>query len=238
MLASSWCISSPLSGRSATPSSTSWPPELNWALPTRKTADMSDSDPAVSDRNRTEECSRKALDAFAMAWIFERRAKKLRFRLRSLTYIGLLLPVLVGGTVLAFGIDSFILPAVLAITAIAGLVQLAGSLWSVVANWVDEHAYAEESVTANNRLAEMYDDLEKNPPTAPVGMQTMQLLDVEYRARRDLDVKHAISAKERQLGRHAVLFRQRKQCSDCGAVPRSESPARWSNPTCMICGRA
>src|ERR1022692_2656516 len=110
-----------------------------------------------------EQCRIDALMAYATSYIFQRRARSLRKRVQWVTYIGFVVPMVVGLLVLGYGhLKS--LPLIIAITVAIGIGQAAVSLWAIIGGWVDGSSYAAESAPANESLAARYTELAWNPP--------------------------------------------------------------------------
>jgi mobilome CxxCx(11)CxxC protein len=113
-------------------------------------------------RSTREQCWDHAIHTFGTGFIFETRTKKLRISLRWLTFLGVAVPVAIGGIVLSFGTKSVALPYLLGAAGILAVAQLVLSVWSLVAAWNDNLAYAIESARSNYRLATRYEDLGRN----------------------------------------------------------------------------
>ena len=112
---------------------------------------------------RREECWNEAFHAFGTAWIFEKRAFRLRRRLRILTFLGITVPLALGCTVASFGLKFRYLGLIIFLAAILGIIQLVGSAWALLAKWEDEYAYSLESTAANYRLSAKYTELGEIP---------------------------------------------------------------------------
>src|SRR3989304_6903481 len=91
-----------------------------------------------------QECWDRAIQTFGTAYLFEIRARRLQRRTRSLTFLGIVVPVTVGGIILSFGASPRVMPYILAIAGLLSIVQLIGSTWSLVARWDDALAYSLE----------------------------------------------------------------------------------------------
>lgn len=179
-----------------------------------------------------QKCWDRALEAFGTGYIFEKRANRLRYQLRILTFLGIVVPLVAGAIVLAFG-KVALSPFLLIPAGILGIIQVVGSLWSLVARWDDVYSYAIESLNSNYRLSNNYQRLAENPPEALSELQIQfNLLDREDEFRSAEDYKQAISEKEKRKGMRAALRKFRRPCAGCGQVPTS-----MKSTDCSICGQ-
>lgn len=190
---------------------------------------IADTSPADLLRKRTW---KRAYDAYGTAWVFEGRSRRLRDRLNFVNYAGIATPLLVGATVLSFGVKTDILPMMLTIVGIVGILQLLISLWSIIAKWVEGHAYSVESMLANNRLAARFEDLASNPPDDyDKFKERYDRIVVEDDHRRDLDMKWNVTEREKRSGTRYTLRRFKLRCEGCGKVPTSMVASK-----CDVCG--
>jgi mobilome CxxCx(11)CxxC protein len=189
---------------------------------------MEDKD--INNKTR-EKCWNEAFYAFGTAWIFEKRASRLRGRLRILTFLGIAVPLALGGTVASFGLDFRYLGLIIILAAILSIIQLIGSAWALVAKWEDEYAYSLESAVINYGLSNKYKELGENLPESEELRIKMSLLDAENRLRKDSDLKHVITEKEKRMGHRAALRQFRRTCVACGEIPTS-----MKGSDCNVCG--
>lgn len=180
-----------------------------------------------------QECWKQALYTYATATIFERRCVRYQRRIRLLTFVGIGVPVVVGGVVLTFGRTASALPLILLLGGILLLLQLVGSVWALVADWGNLLAYSVESIASNYSLSNRYEALAKDDLSPEAEFRAhLQLLDVENEARETQDYKRGISDSEKRIGHRAGLRRFQRQCSSCKRVPQSMKPSK-----CPVCGR-
>src|SRR6185436_13026554 len=78
----------------------------------------------------------KAQEAYGTAYIFERRARRLRNQLNILNFVGLAVPVLVGSIVLGYGLGFKPLGWLVPIAIAIAIAQAVVFSWSLVAGWV------------------------------------------------------------------------------------------------------
>lgn len=177
------------------------------------------------------ECWDAALHAFGTASIFDRRALVLKRYLRRLSYVGLVVPVVVGSSVMAFNqFDA--LPLMIIVGGLIGVGQMAVSAWSLTAGWVDKHAYAVSSNVDNKRLSEDYRTLASRPPSSgKTFRERVELLNVANRARKDNDEQQEITSDEKRFGMRSALRNFQRPCGGCHIVPIGMKPS-----DCDVCG--
>jgi mobilome CxxCx(11)CxxC protein len=147
----------------------------------------------------------KAVHAFATSYIFQRRARVRKKQLQALTYVGLALPLTVGGLVLAYGAFRG-LKVIIAIASAIAVTQAAIALWSIVGGWVEGYSYAVTSAAANESLSTRFSELGRNPPNDINELQHMyEKLQVEDDARRERDHQQGIKEAELRMGMRAAL---------------------------------
>ena len=177
-----------------------------------------------------ETCWNNALYAFGTGWILEQRTHALRFRLRLLTFLGIVVPAFVGFVVAASGAEY--LGIVLAIASPLGLFQLVFSIWALAAKWDDAFAYASESLASNQQISNAYQDLASNPPSsAEAFRRQLDPINVENTCRAAQDSKQGIKDAEKRAGMRAALRQFRSKCVGCEDVPKSMKPT-----DCPVCG--
>jgi mobilome CxxCx(11)CxxC protein len=129
---------------------------------------MGDTQPSevmVSKRDiLRQDCWTQALYAFGTAAIFERRSKILGRRLKGLAFLGIAVPLTIGGVVKSFSGALQYLEFALWIAGIVSLAQLMLTAWSLINRWQDRHAYALGSMVDNYKIAQKYENLGKHPP--------------------------------------------------------------------------
>lgn len=173
-----------------------------------------------------------AVSAYATSYIFQRRARTLASRVNWVTYIGFVVPVIVGLLVLAYAhLKS--LPVIIAVAAAIGIGQAALSLWAIVGGWVNGASYAATSANANALIAAKFADLWWNPP-GDFGefRRRYELLEVEDNARSEQDYQQGITEAEKRMGMRAGLRRYQIECVGCGKVPKD-----MKSTNCGVCGK-
>jgi mobilome CxxCx(11)CxxC protein len=185
----------------------------------------------ASDEHRRD-CWDQAIYAFGTAHIFERRLVSARKKLRVLTFLGVLVPVAVGGIVVSFfGIEALrpFLSWLIVAAGILGTIQLSFTLWALVAKWDDIATYAASSSSENRRLAARFEELGRMPLT-DFEVQ-YQLLKADNTRRQEADIQQGISEAEKRMITRAGLRQYQRPCVECKTVPRD-----MTSTNCPVCG--
>lgn len=187
--------------------------------------------PSQSDMIRLQ-CWDNAIHDFGTAYVFECRARILRKRLFSLTFLGVIVPIFIGGIVTTYGTKFQYIGAILTMGGILGIIQLVASVWALVAKWDDQYAYAQESMASNYNLSDKYKNLAQNPPPKLDEFRgQLAFIDTENKRRSEGDYKQSISEREKRMGLRAALRKFQRACVGCKNVPASMTPT-----SCDICG--
>jgi len=174
----------------------------------------------------------EAVYAYGTAYIFELRANWYRWLLRAITFLGIVMPVVIGAIYLSFRSQQLLLDVLVSIAGILGIVQLVLSIWSLIAKWEDNYSYALESLGANYRISGRFKKFAESPPLQFSDLQReFGLLEAENSFRSDLDNKQGINDKEKRRGMRAALRNFQRPCAACNQVPTSMKPS-----TCDVCG--
>ena len=174
-----------------------------------------------------------AIYAYGTATIFQARSRRYRSLIRTLTFIGIVVPLLIGGVVLGFGLHASFLPLLLVIASAAGVFQLGFSAWAVVYAWADNLEYSLDSATDNLELSARFKELGTlavDPP--PDLTATFAIVKAKDDARRAADSKKGVTDRELRYGHRAALRQFERKCEGCQQVPRS-----MDSTECPICGR-
>jgi mobilome CxxCx(11)CxxC protein len=91
------------------------------------------------------------------AYVFGRRAELLKLKLNVLAFLGLAVPVIVGGLVASYGTHFRGLGVVIAIGGAITVVQFVMALVSLVAGWVGGYEESIRSVVSNRDLAQSFE---------------------------------------------------------------------------------
>lgn len=176
-------------------------------------------------------CWSRAVDTRATSFIFERRARSLRWKIQVLTFSGFVGVLVLGAFVAAFGVSSQAVPYLITGAAVVTIIQIAVALWAAIAKWPEGYAYALESVADNDRISLAFRDLAQSPPPVTVFEYAFGQLQNQDSTRASSDHRVGVSHRDRRRGyRYSLLMFSRK-CPNCGNVPKSMKSVR-----CGVCG--
>jgi mobilome CxxCx(11)CxxC protein len=179
------------------------------------------------------ECQDRAFNAFATASIFERRALLLSRRLKFISFLGAVVPIVIGSAALSWGVGFTGLPILVVVGGGVGLLEVVLAVWSLSAGWVQAHAYAVSSSVGNQRLFRDYRSLAANSPTGTGEFRArLNVLTAVDDAREEQDSGQDISPAEKRYGMRAALRKFKRNCSACDVVPKGMRPS-----DCEVCGK-
>jgi mobilome CxxCx(11)CxxC protein len=178
------------------------------------------------------ECWNRAIHAYGTGEIFVRRSRTYTSLLRALSFMGIVIPLLIGGVVLGFGTDGSYLKPLIAIAAVAGIIQLVFSALSIAYSWADSLQYSLESASENLDLSLKFKELGEQASNPPADLE-LRVASIKAKddARQMTDTKKGVTAKELRYGHRAGLRQFSRACDGCKQVPRSMEPSQ-----CDICG--
>lgn len=174
----------------------------------------------------------EAVHTYGTGYIFERRANKYRWLLRTVAFLGLVVPLTIGGIYLSFHSQQKLLDVSITIAGILGILQLIISVWSLASRWEETYSYALESLSANYSISSRFEKLGRFPPPKPSDLQMQfEVLQTENNLRTEQDNKQGITDKEKRMGMRAALRKFQRKCAGCQRVPISMKPSN-----CDVCG--
>lgn len=174
-------------------------------------------------------CRNRAFYAYGTSRIFEKRAQSLSKKRNMITFLGIVVPLVVGGSVLSFGSNGLYLPYMLGIACLLILLQLIVSAWSLVARWDERYQYAVGAIQANTRLYNNWKAVLERPPEN--FEQKILELDSEDQRQESTDVAQHITEKEKRFAMRASLFYTKLPCQTCKKIPTSMKSSK-----CDTCG--
>jgi len=187
--------------------------------------------PSRIDELRQEAWAR-ALDAYGTAYIFDVRARRLKKRIKLLTFAGIATPLIVGGVAVAGLPVSGLLPVVVTVAGVLGILQLAVNAWSLTSDWSGSYAHAIQSMITNQQLTAAFKRMATHPPGDVTQFrQALDLIEVQDSAQRERDSAQQILLAETRMGMRAALFERGKECAGCSLKPTSMTPTE-----CGVCG--
>lgn len=185
-----------------------------------------DHDPTIPER---EQAWKRAIETFGTAYIFQKRVDVPRRRLQWITWLGLAVPLTVGGLATTFGVNRRLLGPAIIIAGILATAQALLSLMALTSRWEDELSYGLESARANQRLSAQFERLASQGP-ADIDSK-LDVLEAANQARVELDTARGLTDAELRMGMRAALRQFRRKCVECGEIPPSMAPSK-----CNTCG--
>jgi len=183
------------------------------------------------DINEQQLCINKAFNLFGTAYILERRAQSLNWKLKVLTFSGIALPLTIGATLMALGAKSAVVDIMIPIIGIMATAQLLFSLWSVVANWTESYSNYLNSKIVNYHLASSWEILATETLKDTFEKEKLDLLK-STNLRDAEDQKYHIADSEKRLGYRKALINYTRVCPTCGKKPISMCVKGLSCDTC------
>lgn len=191
---------------------------------------MSDSQKSERLRNK---CHDNSFHSYGKAFIHEQRAQKYNRYINLLTTLGIIVPVIIGATVLGYGIDNSALKFMISVAIPLSILQLVISLISVIYKWSDELSYSNESAQEHYFLSERFKKLGEFPPDSFNELNfEFELINTRLKSRTEQDSKHSFRDWELRKGMRYSLRENQKQCVECKNIPTS-----MENTKCNVCGK-
>lgn len=179
------------------------------------------------------DCRSRGIDATGTAHVLERRSTRLERQLKFLTFVGLAVPVVVGGLVLGYGAGFKALGLVIAAAAGLIVLQLVVSTWAMTAGWVDGQAMALRSAIRNRELARslrrVAQELVADSPGAALEYKHVTGRDD---GQQDNDYALGFTPAETRAAHQAGLRQYQEECAGCGQKPTTLDEAI----ECGVCG--
>lgn len=186
----------------------------------------------VRIENIRKECHQNKFHCYGKSFIYGERVNKFERRLRIISFIGIIVPLMFGGYVLTYGTNSINGVAVYIGGGILA-VQLFFSAVALVFKWDDELAYSLEATRDHNLLSQDFKTLGQFPP---IGVEELSvrynILNEKLKSRNEQDVKHDLDSKERIKGMRWALREFSRVCVNCGKIPYS-----MEKTDCPVCGK-
>lgn len=190
-------------------------------------------EPIVGEvRGQLLECWRRARDATGTAYVLELRATRTGLRLKLLTFVSFVVPIVVGTLVLAYGAGLQVLALIISIAGLITIVQVTFSLWALTAGWVDGYNQSIRSAITNRDLADRFARMARqaSPGAADLGSYFHELVGRDE-GQRSSDYALGFSEAETRAAHRAGLREYGQKCVACGTVPTDMSPT----DRCGVC---
>lgn len=171
--------------------------------------------------------------AYGTTRLFDKRMRSLDWKRKVVTFLGVFVPLMIGGVVLSFGLESYILQALIAMAGVATILQLAFSLWSLVAAWDRSYSDCMASVKENTAIYNQAVSIKKKIGQID-GFHLKSLvedLNDRYQRREQEDLALGVSDKEMRYATRMACFYFKKNCHVCNKTPIALKPGK-----CDGCG--
>ncbi|WP_373696240.1 mobilome CxxCx(11)CxxC protein [Actinomycetospora flava] len=184
-------------------------------------------------KERADDARDRAFHAWATGYIFEKRAQALRKKLQLVSFLGLVVPLVVGGLALSYGVGFSALPVIIIVGSAIGIAQAVVALWSLVATWVEAYDHAVRSAVNNKALTREFEGVARaltihDSAAAEIELRTLEARDD---AQRDLDTRAGVTEPQKREGMRSALLRTQRKCVRCEKIPESMQPTE-----CGVCG--
>ncbi|MDA8503803.1 hypothetical protein NNO02_15240 [Citrobacter sp. Awk 2] len=177
----------------------------------------------------TSRCLEQEIYAYGTAYLFESRARTLRFRLRILSFLSLAVPVSVGGIAMAAANEK-LFPIIVSLSGLLSVPLFVMTLWSLVFRWEERLTASEHACKINNDLKNKWHDLSQYRENDAED-KFRSLIDRD-RIQEQHDRTQDVSAKDKRRMMRASLIQYRRKCATCGVQPSSMSAKGSSCTTC------
>jgi mobilome CxxCx(11)CxxC protein len=183
--------------------------------------------------NDVQEAWDRALFCYGTAKIVEKRTKTLKFLNKINKFIGLAIPLSIGGVVISFGLNASLLPTALLILGILGIFQLIVSLWSLIDDWENKIENYVNSKSRNLHYSDLFQKIAKESNEDKTKYTNVFIETMLYdKIQREEDNKMNISEKEKRYGLRYALFQFQRCCVGCGKIPNMKKISK-----CNVCGK-
>lgn len=174
-----------------------------------------------------------ALHSYGYGYLYALRSQNLNRKLNIITFLGIVIPILIGGIVTTYGLTSPILKYLLIITAPLSIIQLVISVWSIVANWNTSYAYYLETSLDNYNISSNFEKIGKYPPQSVKDLKTEMDKIIALRENREKqDNKYPLNEIEKRRGMRYALRKFKRSCAGCNIIP-----INMDSTNCGVCGK-
>lgn len=182
--------------------------------------------------NLRQDCWNDALHSFGTSYIYSKRSRKIGKLLKLNNFLGIIVPVVIGGIVTSYNVSAVALEIILIIAAPISVLQLILSLLSLTNKWDDSYSYYLESINDNGQLSNDYTNLAKYPPQEKSDLKMKKdIINIKYQIRNTNDTKYPLTDEEKREGMKYSLRNFRRSCAGC-----NETPTDMKSTNCGVCG--
>ena len=193
---------------------------------------------ALTEDDIRQEAWKQFIDARGAQTIFSRRAASLKRWMQARDFSAIAIPVVVAFVATTDFINSIgqFKNIALAVLAIAGLLQVLLSFWSLIGRWDEERAYSLRAMRDAYDMEVKWREIAKGDvndlsATYDAAKAQQQVIDLH-------DIGKEITERERQIGLRSGLKEIPRPCIQCKNIPPTIDPPRWvrSENRCPVCG--
>lgn len=176
-----------------------------------------------------KDCWGHRFHTYGTSKLFERKAKYLQKGRTWITFLGVVVPLIVGSVVLSFGTASEILKYAAGVVI---TIQLVLSIWSIVSRWDEKYEYAMSSVAENTRLYNDWDSYDKRGISDSKESEDKfhEILSRTQKQETN-DIRQNVSDKDNRFANRVALFYFGQSCQTCSQIPKTMKPSK-----CDGCG--
>jgi mobilome CxxCx(11)CxxC protein len=186
-----------------------------------------------SSESIIQDCWDDSLHSFGTAYIYSKRSQVIGRNLKAVNFLGMIVPVMIGGIVTSYSVSPDTLKYILFLAAPFSLTQLVLSVLSLNNKWDDRYSYYLESTNDNSQLSNDYKNLAKYPPNKLTELKSKkELIDVKYNIRNTNDTKYILSPKEKREAMRYSLRNFQRSCAGC-----EKTPIDMISSNCGVCGK-
>lgn len=174
--------------------------------------------------------------SYGTSRIFDKRMRELNWKRKVVTFLGVFVPLMIGGVVLSFGLKAAFLPLCIFIAGIASIVQLGFSLWSLVSGWDRSYSDYIASVKENTAIYNLADSIHRKIGKFDENKLETLIDDLteRFKRREQDDLTLCVNDKELRYANRVSCFYFKKKCYVCDTIPNTLKP---KNCECDGCGK-
>lgn len=189
---------------------------------------------SLDKQNIIGEVSHLEFLSYGTIQIFERRANRLKSLRAWLTFLGIVLPVTIGGVYLSFGQSEDLMKIIVLFAGFIGVFQLILSTWALVAGWDSSYESSIKSVQGNTTIYNKCKRFISCPPSNDnefIRVYNEILKDSETQEL--VDLTQHISNKEKKFAYISSLRYYDRDCHACEQNPNGFN----KHKKCPSCGQ-
>lgn len=180
-----------------------------------------------------EDSWNRCLFCFGTSAILSKKTRRLRLGNKIIKFLGLGIPLIIGGIVTSFSFNADFLSTLLFILGFFVIAQLILSLWSLIDGWDNKLEAFSESKIKNSDYYDQFKTIAENfnSDTSKYAVKYKEIKifdDIQRKA----DEKICFSDKDKRFGMRAGLFQLQRSCGSCKKVPDIKKPSK-----CSVCGK-